>query len=81
MLLLSPLSKYASLFCLFALQTDSKDGPCSKLIRDSFTEAIKVLQKKGVLFQKSKNPQDMYFVSISLYEWWSVGKACSVTFT
>ncbi|XP_028586194.2 CST complex subunit STN1 isoform X2 [Podarcis muralis] len=46
-----------------AEQTDSKDGPCSKLIRDSFTEAIKVLQKKGVLFQKSKNPQDMYFVT------------------
>ncbi|XP_033005630.1 CST complex subunit STN1 [Lacerta agilis] len=46
-----------------AEQTDSKPGPCSKLIRDSFTEAIKVLQKEGVLFQKSKNPKDMYFVT------------------
>ncbi|XP_060130704.1 CST complex subunit STN1 isoform X2 [Zootoca vivipara] len=46
-----------------AEQTDSKAGPSSKLIRDSFTEAIKVLQNKGVLFQKSKNPKDMYFVT------------------
>ncbi|XP_061492066.1 CST complex subunit STN1 [Rhineura floridana] len=46
-----------------AEQTDSKVGPSSKLIRNSFTDAIKVLEKKGVLFQKSKNPKDMYYVT------------------
>lgn len=45
-------------------QTGSKAGPCSRLIRNSFMEAIKLLKKDGVLFQKSKTPQNMYYVSI-----------------
>ncbi|XP_063163190.1 CST complex subunit STN1 [Candoia aspera] len=44
-------------------QADSKAGCCSRLIRDSFMEAIKLLQKNGVLFQKSKTPQNMYYVT------------------
>ncbi|KAM6443379.1 CST complex subunit STN1 isoform 1-T2 [Liasis olivaceus] len=46
-----------------AEQTGSKAGPCSRLIRHSFMEAIKLLQKNGVLFQKSKTPQYMYYVT------------------
>ncbi|XP_015668275.1 CST complex subunit STN1 [Protobothrops mucrosquamatus] len=46
-----------------AEQTSSKAGPCSRLIRESFMEAIKLLQKDGVLFQKSKTPQNMYYVT------------------
>ncbi|XP_070608911.1 CST complex subunit STN1 isoform X2 [Erythrolamprus reginae] len=46
-----------------AEQTGSKVGPCSKLIRKSFIEAIKLLQKDGVLFQKSKISQNMYYVT------------------
>ncbi|XP_039217634.1 CST complex subunit STN1 isoform X3 [Crotalus tigris] len=46
-----------------AEQTGSKAGPCSRLIRKSFMEAIKLLQKDGVLFQKSKTPENMYYVT------------------
>uniref|UniRef100_A0A2D4LCL0 CST complex subunit STN1 n=2 Tax=Micrurus spixii TaxID=129469 RepID=A0A2D4LCL0_9SAUR len=46
-----------------AEQTDSKAGPCSRLIRKSFMEAIKLLQKDGVLFQKSKTSKNMYYVT------------------
>ncbi|XP_058043640.1 CST complex subunit STN1 isoform X3 [Ahaetulla prasina] len=46
-----------------AEQTGSKAGPCSRMIRKSFTEAIKLLQKDGVLFQKSKTSQNMYYVT------------------
>uniref|UniRef100_A0A670XPX4 CST complex subunit STN1 n=1 Tax=Pseudonaja textilis TaxID=8673 RepID=A0A670XPX4_PSETE len=45
-------------------ELDSKAGPCSRLIRKSFMEAIKLLQKNGVLFQKSNTSQNMYHVSI-----------------
>ncbi|XP_054839040.1 CST complex subunit STN1 [Eublepharis macularius] len=44
-------------------QMDSKAGLSAKLIRNSFTEAIKVLQEKGAIFQKSKNPNDVYCVT------------------
>ncbi|KAM3835441.1 CST complex subunit STN1 isoform 2-T2 [Vipera latastei] len=44
-------------------QTGSKAGPCARLIRKSFMEAIKLLQKDGVLFQKSKTPENMYYVT------------------
>uniref|UniRef100_A0A670XQ51 CST complex subunit STN1 n=1 Tax=Pseudonaja textilis TaxID=8673 RepID=A0A670XQ51_PSETE len=47
-----------------AEQVNSKAGPCSRLIRKSFMEAIKLLQKNGVLFQKSNTSQNMYHVSI-----------------
>uniref|UniRef100_A0A8D0DMZ6 CST complex subunit STN1 n=1 Tax=Salvator merianae TaxID=96440 RepID=A0A8D0DMZ6_SALMN len=43
--------------------TDSKAEPSSKAIRNAFLKAIKVLQEKGVIFQKSKNPQDRYHVT------------------
>ncbi|XP_062987634.1 CST complex subunit STN1 isoform X3 [Elgaria multicarinata webbii] len=46
-----------------AAQMDSKAAPCSKLIKRAFMEAIKVLQEKGVVFQKSKNPKDLYYVT------------------
>lgn len=46
-----------------AQQTDSKSGLCSKEIRHSFMEAIKVLQEKGVLFQKSRDVKDVYYVT------------------
>ncbi|XP_034295925.1 CST complex subunit STN1 isoform X4 [Pantherophis guttatus] len=46
-----------------AEQTGSKAGPCSRLIRKSFMEAIELLQKDGVLFQKSKTSQNMYYVT------------------
>ncbi|XP_060097699.1 CST complex subunit STN1 [Heteronotia binoei] len=42
---------------------DFKADLNSKLIRSSFTEAINVLQEKGALFQKSKNPNDVYCVT------------------
>lgn len=45
-------------------QMDFKAGLNAKLIRNSFTEAINILQEKGALFQKSKNPNDVYCVSI-----------------
>ncbi|XP_077205755.1 CST complex subunit STN1 isoform X2 [Paroedura picta] len=44
-------------------QMDSKAGPNWKLIRSSFTEAINMLQQKGALFQKPKNPSDVYCVT------------------
>nr|XP_056705824.1 CST complex subunit STN1 isoform X1 [Euleptes europaea] len=44
-------------------QMDFKAGLNAKLIRSSFTEAIKVLQEKGALFQKSKDPNDVYCVT------------------
>ncbi|KAG8135664.1 putative CST complex subunit STN1 protein, partial [Naja naja] len=43
--------------------TDSKASPCSRLIRKSFMEAITLLQNDGVLFQKSKASQNMYYVT------------------
>ncbi|XP_016847661.1 CST complex subunit STN1 isoform X3 [Anolis carolinensis] len=46
-----------------AEQTDSKPHSFSSLIRESFLEAIRILENKGVLFQKSKNPNDMYYVT------------------
>ncbi|XP_042312937.1 CST complex subunit STN1 isoform X4 [Sceloporus undulatus] len=46
-----------------AEQADSKSYSFSSLIRESFAEAIKMLQKKGVLFQKSKNLNDLYYVT------------------
>ncbi|KAH0623773.1 hypothetical protein JD844_006891 [Phrynosoma platyrhinos] len=46
-----------------AEQTDSKSHSFSSLIRESFVEAIKMLQKKGVLFQKSKNLNDVIYVT------------------
>ncbi|XP_020644605.3 CST complex subunit STN1 [Pogona vitticeps] len=46
-----------------AEQVDSKTDLSSKLIRNSFAEAIKVLQNMGVLFQKSRNLKDMYYVT------------------
>uniref|UniRef100_A0A674IBN3 CST complex subunit STN1 n=1 Tax=Terrapene triunguis TaxID=2587831 RepID=A0A674IBN3_9SAUR len=39
-------------------QMDSKSEPSSKLIHSAFKEAIKVLQEKGVVFQKSNSPKD-----------------------
>ncbi|XP_048361886.1 CST complex subunit STN1 isoform X2 [Sphaerodactylus townsendi] len=44
-------------------QMDFKVGLNAKLIRSSFIEAIKVLQEKGALFQKSKNPNGVYCVT------------------
>lgn len=44
-------------------QMDFKAGLNAKLIRNSFTEAINILQEKGALFQKSKNPNDVYCVT------------------
>uniref|UniRef100_A0A674IAR9 CST complex subunit STN1 n=1 Tax=Terrapene triunguis TaxID=2587831 RepID=A0A674IAR9_9SAUR len=35
----------------------------SKLIHSAFKEAIKVLQEKGVVFQKSNSPKDVYHVT------------------
>ncbi|KAJ6669091.1 hypothetical protein lerEdw1_007900 [Lerista edwardsae] len=46
-----------------AEQSDSKSGLRSKQIRNSFMEAIKVLQEKGVLFQKSRDSKDVYYVT------------------
>ncbi|XP_066476840.1 CST complex subunit STN1 [Tiliqua scincoides] len=46
-----------------AEQIDSKSGLHSKQIRNSFMEAIKVLQEKGILFQKSRDPKDVYYVT------------------
>ncbi|XP_053161650.1 CST complex subunit STN1 [Hemicordylus capensis] len=46
-----------------AEETDSKASLCFRRIRNSFVEAIKLLQEKGVLFQKSKNPKDVYYVT------------------
>uniref|UniRef100_A0A8C8VFD3 CST complex subunit STN1 n=1 Tax=Pelusios castaneus TaxID=367368 RepID=A0A8C8VFD3_9SAUR len=42
---------------------DSKSEPSSKLIHRAFKEAIKVLQEKGVVFQKSNSPEDVYHVT------------------
>ncbi|XP_027676134.2 CST complex subunit STN1 isoform X3 [Chelonia mydas] len=42
---------------------DSKSEPSSKLIHRAFKEAIKVLQEKGVVFQKSNSPKDVYHVT------------------
>ncbi|XP_074815514.1 CST complex subunit STN1 isoform X2 [Natator depressus] len=42
---------------------DSKSEPSSKLIHRTFKEAIKVLQEKGVVFQKSNSPKDVYHVT------------------
>ncbi|XP_039336972.1 CST complex subunit STN1 isoform X1 [Mauremys reevesii] len=44
-------------------QMDSKSEPSSKLIHSAFKEAIKVLQEKGVVFQKSNSPKDVYHVT------------------
>ncbi|XP_050814138.1 CST complex subunit STN1 isoform X1 [Gopherus flavomarginatus] len=44
-------------------QMDSKSEPSSKLIHSAFKEAIKVLQEKGVVFQKSNSPEDVYHVT------------------
>uniref|UniRef100_A0ACB8FA10 Uncharacterized protein n=1 Tax=Sphaerodactylus townsendi TaxID=933632 RepID=A0ACB8FA10_9SAUR len=44
-------------------EMDFKVGLNAKLIRSSFIEAIKVLQEKGALFQKSKNPNGVYCVT------------------
>nr|XP_060624320.1 CST complex subunit STN1 isoform X1 [Anolis sagrei ordinatus]XP_060624321.1 CST complex subunit STN1 isoform X1 [Anolis sagrei ordinatus]XP_060624322.1 CST complex subunit STN1 isoform X1 [Anolis sagrei ordinatus]XP_060624323.1 CST complex subunit STN1 isoform X1 [Anolis sagrei ordinatus] len=46
-----------------AEQTDSKSHSFSSLIRESFLEAIRILENKGVLFRKSKNPNDTYYVT------------------
>ncbi|XP_077679366.1 CST complex subunit STN1 isoform X2 [Eretmochelys imbricata] len=42
---------------------DSKSEPSSKQIHRAFKEAIKVLQEKGVVFQKSSSPKDVYHVT------------------
>ncbi|XP_048712103.1 CST complex subunit STN1 isoform X6 [Caretta caretta] len=39
---------------------DSKSDPSSKQIHRAFKEAIKVLQEKGLVFQKSSSPKDVY---------------------
>ncbi|XP_067393109.1 CST complex subunit STN1 [Emydura macquarii macquarii] len=44
-------------------QMDSKGEPRSKMIHSAFKEAIKVLQEKGVVFQKSNSPKDIYQVT------------------
>ncbi|XP_038266999.1 CST complex subunit STN1 isoform X2 [Dermochelys coriacea] len=44
-------------------QMDSKSEPSSKLIHSAFKEAIKVLQEKGVVFQKSNSSKDVYHVT------------------
>ncbi|XP_015275584.1 PREDICTED: CST complex subunit STN1 [Gekko japonicus] len=44
-------------------QMDFNAGLNAKLIRSSFTEAINMLGEKGALFQKSKNSNDVYFVT------------------
>ncbi|XP_019358308.1 PREDICTED: CST complex subunit STN1 isoform X1 [Gavialis gangeticus] len=44
-------------------QMDSENEPRSKLIHSAFKEAIKVLQDKGVIFQKSKCSRDLYHVT------------------
>ncbi|XP_074987189.1 CST complex subunit STN1 isoform X2 [Caretta caretta] len=42
---------------------DSKSDPSSKQIHRAFKEAIKVLQEKGLVFQKSSSPKDVYHVT------------------
>ncbi|XP_044294112.1 CST complex subunit STN1 isoform X2 [Varanus komodoensis] len=44
-------------------QMESEAGPSSKSIRKAFTEAIQVLQEKGVIFQKSQNPKNLFYVT------------------
>uniref|UniRef100_A0A8C0H3Q6 CST complex subunit STN1 n=1 Tax=Chelonoidis abingdonii TaxID=106734 RepID=A0A8C0H3Q6_CHEAB len=46
-----------------ASQPVSRTDSHSKLIHSAFKEAIKVLQEKGVVFQKSNSPKDVYHVT------------------
>uniref|UniRef100_A0A8C0H3I4 CST complex subunit STN1 n=1 Tax=Chelonoidis abingdonii TaxID=106734 RepID=A0A8C0H3I4_CHEAB len=59
-------------------QMDSKSEPSSKLIHSAFKEAIKVLQEKGVVFQKSNSPKDVYHATGNLS--WSFPPLLHFTF-
>ncbi|NXN07572.1 STN1 protein, partial [Indicator maculatus] len=45
------------------IQVKSKSNSSSKMIHDAFKEAIKMLQEKGVVFQKPSSPKDLYHVT------------------
>nr|XP_006135438.1 CST complex subunit STN1 [Pelodiscus sinensis]XP_006135439.1 CST complex subunit STN1 [Pelodiscus sinensis] len=51
------------LFRTTSQQMDSKSEASSKLIHSAFKQAIEVLQEKGVVFQKSNLPKDLYHVT------------------
>ncbi|NXC79284.1 STN1 protein, partial [Cercotrichas coryphoeus] len=45
------------------IQVKSKSNPSSKRIHSLFKEAIKMLQEKGVVFQKPSGSKDLYYVT------------------
>ncbi|NXU85277.1 STN1 protein, partial [Xiphorhynchus elegans] len=51
------------LHSFFPIQVTSKDNLSSKRIHSVFKEAIKMLQEKGVVFQKLSSSKDLYHVT------------------
>ncbi|NXD09775.1 STN1 protein, partial [Nothocercus nigrocapillus] len=47
----------------FPMQVDSKSDPSSKRIHSVFKEAVRMLQEKGVVFQKPSSSKDLYHVT------------------
>ncbi|NXK25862.1 STN1 protein, partial [Arenaria interpres] len=53
----------SALFLFFPIQVKSKNDSSSKRIHSVFKEAIRMLQEKGVVFQKPSSSKDLYYVT------------------
>ncbi|NWY44712.1 STN1 protein, partial [Sylvia atricapilla] len=51
------------LHCFLPIQVKSESSSSSKRIHNVFKEAIKMLQEKGVVFQKPSSSKDLYYVT------------------